>query len=354
MFVKHPFDIGDRVELKEEQLVVEHISLLFTVFKKVKSNQLVQIPNIVLNTLWIENISRSKAMREQLSIYVDFGTTFEDIQLLKNEMNKFVTDKDNSRDFFPDVDIQTTGINEMDKIELLINISHKSNWANETVRAARRSKFMCALVLALRKVPINGPGGGGADLGSSDNPTYSVAISDSLAAKNKQEYAEKQESARLVSNKKTDSRMGERLAPPTETRAMNMLNERSPALDGARDSEPSLGYRDADRTKSETQDLEEVRGVLRRENTKGRRKSGRSDKTTSTGSQSGIVRTASGPKTGVSAPSSMHEQRSRRTSADSEVLPRMPPLPPSPGRGYGPVPYPSPIPPLPPTPQWRR
>jgi len=34
------------------------------------------------------------------------------------------------------------------------------NWSNETVRAARRSKFMCALVLALRKVPDLSPGGG--------------------------------------------------------------------------------------------------------------------------------------------------------------------------------------------------
>lgn len=360
VFVKHPFDIGDRIEIKEEQLVVEHISLLFTVFKKVKSNQLVQIPNIVLNTLWIENISRSQAMREQLTIPVDFSTTFEDIQLLKTEMSRFVNDKDNNRDFFPDVEIQTAGINEMDKLELLINISHKSNWANETVRAARRSKFMCALVLALRKVPIAGPGGANADLGSSDNPTYSVAISDAVAVKNKQDFVEKQEASRLVpSRKTTDSKVPDRLGPLSETKAMSMLNERSPAVDGARDSTAAFyGFRDVDRNKSEMQELEEVRGVLRRTTTRGRRKSGRSDKSsTSVSSMSGIVRSASGPRVGVTAPSSMYDvQRSRsyRTSEDSDALPRMSSRPSSPGRGYLPTASQSPRPPLPPTPQqWR-
>ena len=115
MFVKHPYDIGDRVELNDRQLTVEHISLLFTVFRQIQSNQLVQIPNIVLNTLWVENVSRSKAMKEQFSIFVDFTTSFEDIQLLKAEMSKFLIDKENNRDFFSDVDIQVLSIAQMDK-----------------------------------------------------------------------------------------------------------------------------------------------------------------------------------------------------------------------------------------------
>lgn len=97
-------------------------------------------------------------MREQLLINVDFGTTLEDVQLLRNEMQAFVQDKDNSRDFQPEIDVEITGIAEMNKMELKIEIRHKSNWSNETVRAARRSKFMCALVLALRKIPIYAPG----------------------------------------------------------------------------------------------------------------------------------------------------------------------------------------------------
>lgn len=37
LFVKHPYDVLDRVDIGDDQLVVEHISLLFTVFKKINT-----------------------------------------------------------------------------------------------------------------------------------------------------------------------------------------------------------------------------------------------------------------------------------------------------------------------------
>ncbi|KAI1909434.1 hypothetical protein LOZ53_003811 [Ophidiomyces ophidiicola] len=198
LFVKHPYDVGDRVDINTTRLIVERISLLFTVFKNVTDHKITQVPNIVLNTCWIENITRSKAMKEKLKLTVDFGTTFEDIQLLRQEMQRFVLEKDNSRDFQPDVDIEVTGVGDMDKMELTIEIRHKSNWANETVRAARRSKFMCALVLALRRVPIYAPGGGDAALGDIAKPTYSVAISHEQAQAGKDQYAAEKDAKRMV------------------------------------------------------------------------------------------------------------------------------------------------------------
>jgi hypothetical protein len=154
LFVKHPYDIGDRVDITTEQLIVEHIALLYTVFKRVSNGKTVQIPNIVLNSLWVENITRSKAMREQVSVFCAFDTSFEDVNSLKQEMIAFVRDPANSRDFYPDIEIEVVSIAEMNKLELRVEILHKSNWSNESLRTARRSKFMCALVLALRKVPI--------------------------------------------------------------------------------------------------------------------------------------------------------------------------------------------------------
>ncbi|WEW59797.1 hypothetical protein PRK78_005277 [Emydomyces testavorans] len=198
LFVKHPYDVGDRVDINKSRLLVERISLLFTVFKNIDDHKVTQVPNIVLNTCWIENISRSKAMKEQLTLTVDFGTSFEDIQLLKQEMQKFVLEKENSRDFQRDVDVEVTGVGDMDKMELTIEIRHKSNWSNETVRAARRSKFMCALVLAVRRVPIYGPGGGDAALGDVWKPTYSVSVSHEQAQASKDQYAADKEKKRMI------------------------------------------------------------------------------------------------------------------------------------------------------------
>jgi len=309
LFVKHPYDVLDRVDIGDDQLVVNHISLMYTVFKHVNTHKLTQVPHIVLNTLWIQNVSRSEAMREQLLIYVDFGTTLEDIQLLRNEMQAFVMDKENSRDFQSDIEVEITGIAEMNKMELKVEIRHKSNWSNETVRAARRSKFMCALVLSLRKIPINGPGGGGAALGSVDQPSYNVSVSDTTATANRDAFTKSKDAKRLVPTQKPDvpdksSTRGatsgtdnidprDSVTPPplryrqpaaSESTALNTLNSRHPAADTAHNPsdliEPttpkSLTYSisgietppDFERNAN----IEEVRGMLRRKSTRGKRR----------------------------------------------------------------------------------
>ena len=161
--------------------------------------KMVQVPNIILNNLWIENVTRSKAMKEQLEMFISFDTTLEDIELLRAEMEAFVRAPDNSRDFQPDIILEATGIGNMDKLQLKVEIRHKSNWANETIRASRRSKFMCALVLALRKIPIYAPGGGGEPLGGPTNPGYSVAVPDDWAAEAREKAkAAQEESMRRV------------------------------------------------------------------------------------------------------------------------------------------------------------
>ena len=159
LFVKHPFDIGDRVEVSDKPYIVERISLLFTLFRNVKDNRLTQIPNNVLNSLWVDNFTRADAMHEQITVSCAFDTTFAEIELLREELEAFVRDKDNSRDFQPDINIEVLGVGEtMDKVQISVDIRHKSNWANEVVRATRRSKFMCALLLAMRKLKMRAPG----------------------------------------------------------------------------------------------------------------------------------------------------------------------------------------------------
>ena len=158
LFVKHPFDVGDRVDISGRSYMVERISLLFTVFHCVSDHRITQTSNATLNTLWIDNITRADAMHEQLTISVNFNTTFADIQSLRVEMETFVRNKENCRDFQPNVELEVLGVgDDTDRLQLRVDIRHKSNWANESVRASRRSKFMCALVLAMKKLHIRGP-----------------------------------------------------------------------------------------------------------------------------------------------------------------------------------------------------
>ncbi|CAK7273323.1 hypothetical protein SEPCBS57363_005596 [Sporothrix epigloea] len=238
LFVKHPYDVGDRVDVQgpttKMYLVVEKISLLYTVFMRIDKMQVVQVPNIVLSALWIENVSRSRAMRETIDVNVSYDTSFEDIELLRSEMEKFLRHPDNSRDFQPEIAFNVASLGDCNKLQLQVTIKHKSNWHNDTVRSTRRSKFMCALALALKKVPINGPAGADDAAGSAQNPTYSVAVSDEFAAAARAQSAEAKNQARMVpqptgtDKADDDSQLSSTSA---EKRAVQELTTRNPLAD---------------------------------------------------------------------------------------------------------------------------
>jgi hypothetical protein len=266
--------------------------------------------------MWIENVSRSKAMKEQLDMFISFDTSLEDIEALRKEMEAFVRDPENSRDFQPDIVLECTGIGNMDKLQLKVEIRHKSNWSNETVRAARRSKFMCALVLALRNVPIYCPGGGCLPLGDPGNPSYSVAVSDEVAAAARDKAAKNKEGKRLVPSKPAVSpsgagtkrgkkTLGNQAGPSAESRAAYVLNARRPTDDEAnndwfdtKDDGAVSESRDGSLDRVRSDDIENLReSLLKRESTRGRRRPGDRAPPVPTGNSGpGVILTQPSPR----------------------------------------------------------
>ncbi|KAK0723238.1 Mechanosensitive ion channel-domain-containing protein [Lasiosphaeria miniovina] len=280
LFVKHPYDVGDRVDItgpEKEQLVVEKISLLYTVFTRIDKMQVVQVPNIILNNQWIENVTRSKAMKEVIDVNVSFDTPFEDIELLRLEIEKFVRSPENSRDFQPDVTIAVGGVGDLDKLTLKIAIKHKSNWHNDAVRGTRRSKFLCALALALKLVPINGPGGGGEPLGGPKNPAYNVAVSDDFAAVAR-EKADKEKAAKKLANSGMERSLSGASTRTVEKHAAEQLNTSNPVIEALDDwaYDDTLNSREASADRKRAVDVEGVRRDFQnaRDSQRGRRKAG--------------------------------------------------------------------------------
>ena len=189
IFFKHPYDIGDRVEVynmagtTSVSVTVTRISILYTIFKRIDNGKDLQISNDRLNLKRIENITRSGPNKEAISIFVDFNTTFTDIEYLRQDLQNFVSHRSNSRDYLPAITLRPVSIYEMNKIELRVVFTHKSNWSNEAVRGARSSKFLCALLAAVRKIPIGRPGASDLPVGHEGKPQYHVAISEDEAAK---------------------------------------------------------------------------------------------------------------------------------------------------------------------------
>ena len=162
VFVKHPFDVGDRVTiygnagaaLKGDDYFVKEISLLFTEFKKMEGH-VVQAPNSYLNTLFILNMRRSGGLAEAVPLTVKFGTTIEQVDDLRQHLLDFV--KAEKREYQANILTEIRDVVEAYSINLNVIFFYKSNWQNEGLRLQRRNKFICAMMLFMQEVGIEGP-----------------------------------------------------------------------------------------------------------------------------------------------------------------------------------------------------
>jgi small-conductance mechanosensitive channel len=162
VFVKHPFDVGDRVTVygnsgamgMGDDYFVKEISLLFTEFKKMEGH-VVQAPNSYLNTLFILNQRRSGALAEGVPIVIKFGTTLEQIDALRSRLLEFVTSE--NREYQKNILTELRNVSEAYSITLNVVFFYKSNWQNELLRLQRRNKFICALMVIMQDLGIEGP-----------------------------------------------------------------------------------------------------------------------------------------------------------------------------------------------------
>jgi small-conductance mechanosensitive channel len=176
VFVKHPFDVGDRVTiygstgatLTGDDYYVTEVSLLYTEFKKMQGH-IVQAPNSVLNTLFILNQRRSNGLADIVPLVMRFGTSQEQIEGLKARMLEFVTN--NKRDYRSEIISEMTTVDEVRSCSMNIVFFHKSNWQNELLRLNRRNKFVTELMYQMTQVGIQPPMRADAG-GSRENPFF--------------------------------------------------------------------------------------------------------------------------------------------------------------------------------------
>lgn len=162
VFVKHPFDVGDRVtiygstgdQMTGDDYYVTEISLLYTEFKKMQGH-IVQAPNSVLNTLFILNQRRSNGLADVVPLEMRFGTSAEKIENLKARMLEFVLG--HKRDYQPSILSEMTSIDGVQACNMNIIFFHKSNYQNELLRLNRHNRFVTELMRQMLLVGIQAP-----------------------------------------------------------------------------------------------------------------------------------------------------------------------------------------------------
>ncbi|CAM0871040.1 unnamed protein product [Alopecurus aequalis] len=85
LFLMHPFDVGDRCEIEEVQVVVEEMNILTTVFLRY-DNLKIYYPNSVLATKPIMNFYRSPDMGEGIDFSIHVATPVEKLAIMKERI----------------------------------------------------------------------------------------------------------------------------------------------------------------------------------------------------------------------------------------------------------------------------
>lgn len=141
LFVKHPLDVGDRVEINGDSFFVKEISLLFTVFTRVGDSTSVQAPNSMLNTLWIDNLSRSGPQSFSIKLYLGLPeTSLAQIEAFKACVNQFVLE--NPKDYFPNPFISCTDLPDLDRVCLYTSVTFTNNFSDGGVFSMRRNQLI--------------------------------------------------------------------------------------------------------------------------------------------------------------------------------------------------------------------
>ncbi|KAL0576656.1 hypothetical protein V5O48_005316 [Marasmius crinis-equi] len=162
LFIKHPFDVGDRVEIKKSTYTIKEIRLLTTIMVD-STGTTVQAPNKVLNDetdsllQFILNFRRSPQLTETFTFDVAYDTTFEQLEQLRSKMFYFVQSQ--RRDYLPAFDVNVIDFPEQTSMKLSADIKYKSSSQQSALKAKRRNRWICQLKTTLADLGIYGPSG---------------------------------------------------------------------------------------------------------------------------------------------------------------------------------------------------
>ncbi|SJX62625.1 uncharacterized protein SRS1_13424 [Sporisorium reilianum f. sp. reilianum] len=156
LFIKHPYDVGDRVDVGDDQYIVKEMRLLTTVFKTTNGKN-VMISHSQLATKPIINLRRSGAIEETFKFEVAYSTSFAQIEALRAKMVHWLDGE--KRDFLPGLDINVVDFQEQGSLLLSAGIRYKSNWQQGGLKAQRRNRWLCQLKVFLAECRIYGPKG---------------------------------------------------------------------------------------------------------------------------------------------------------------------------------------------------
>ncbi|KAI6679707.1 hypothetical protein NL676_033588 [Syzygium grande] len=145
VFVMHPFDVSDHCVVDGDEMEVDEMNILTTVFLK-NNGEKISYPNSVLASKPLSNFNRSPNMSESVEFMVDFSISVESLEALKDKIKTYLDSK--PKHWHPDPSIVVKEIVDADHLKVALHVTHAMNFQHAKERTGRRSD----LVLELKKI----------------------------------------------------------------------------------------------------------------------------------------------------------------------------------------------------------
>lgn len=136
LFVGHAYDVGDRVIIKGESLLVDRIDLYTSHFRR-WDGTLVFISNNVLAITTIYNVKRSGNNSELIDLTIRTQVPIEKIWLFRDRMLAFV--RKHGEEFTGSLDIASIDVVDSNETKVALLVEYRGNFQDMASKSARRS-----------------------------------------------------------------------------------------------------------------------------------------------------------------------------------------------------------------------
>ncbi|XP_071688833.1 mechanosensitive ion channel protein 8-like [Rutidosis leptorrhynchoides] len=151
LFVLHPFDVGDRCEVDGNQMIVEEMNILNTIFLR-GDNQKIYYPNSTLLMRSIANFYRSPDMTDTIDFLIDVKTPADKIAIIKQRIINYV--ENNKDQWYPNPIVLAIDMFDVNTLKLSVWVQHKMNLQDITEIQTRRGKIIEEMIRNFRELNV--------------------------------------------------------------------------------------------------------------------------------------------------------------------------------------------------------
>jgi len=152
LFISHPFDVGDKIQVGGDVMYVTEFGLISTVFRRTDGKKL-YAPNKAISNKFIKNVRRSGTIIEDIDLEVSLNTTKEQFEELKRRILDFL--KQHKNDFQLRAEIALKSLHDVGHINLGIMIEHNINFQDTFKYNVRRNELLLMIQSLLNELGIS-------------------------------------------------------------------------------------------------------------------------------------------------------------------------------------------------------